>query len=248
MPAKTNLQTAIMAFALAVILFFSPLSAGLALRGWLPPYFLAPFMLVINILGLAPWMVCLAVGAGALAAIGAWFVARRRWLWLLLAAGLLMMFSFPLLYRYQPAVLAASGHELILVTAPGSFCEDVRRRAEVYWEIQPCEYELIGWDEDETLFYRERCKGAPERLWAYNPDARTGPAPVTKTSDTLYPIVSLPQAIDFVRADVYPPSAEESVRQLSFPRPWSVSPTGRWVAAVSRHIYGPEDVVIVSTQ
>ncbi len=116
---------------------------------------------------------------------------------------------------------------MIFVTAPGSFCEEVRRRAEVYWDIRRCEYEVIGWDENETLFYRERCQGAPARLWAYNPDARTGPAPATKTSDTLYPIVSLPLAIDFVRADVYPPSAEEFVHQLSFPSSWSILPSGR---------------------
>ena len=80
MPAKTKIQTATTAFALAAILLFSSLSAGVALCGWLLPYFLAPFMLVVNIMGLTPWIVCLALGAGALAAIGAWFVARRRWL------------------------------------------------------------------------------------------------------------------------------------------------------------------------
>jgi hypothetical protein len=255
MSVPANIKTAIKAIAVAVTLLFLPLSAGLAIHAWLrtislalPPYLIAPFALVVSVMGLVPWTVCAVLAVGALAVIVSWRWVQRPWLQWVLAAGLMAMVAFPLLYRYQPAVMAAPGHELILLTAPDSFCDHVRRRSEVYWEMQPCRYEIIGWDETETLFYTESCGDAPAQLLAYNPDLRTPPAPVDAVPETLYPIVSDPKAIDYVRADVYPPSAEESVRRLSFPQPWIISPTGRWVAAVTRHVYGPEDVIVVSTQ
>ena len=249
-------QAAVKAVAIITTLIFLPLSLGLPLHRllqaraattWLPPYLLAPSMLALSILGLSPWSVCLLLVVGILAVVVAWRTVRRGWLRVLLAAGMLAMMVFPFVFRYQPAVLAAPGHTLILVTTPESFCEQVRRQSETYWEIQRCQYELVGWDENETLFYNESCGEAPTRLFSYDPEQQTPPAIVDAVPDTLYPIVTDPKAIGYVRADVYPASAEESVRALSFPRPWIISPTGRWVAAVARHIYGPEDVIIVST-
>ncbi len=256
MPFLRKFQIPIKIAALVATLIFLPVSLGLPLHRllqarslflWLPPYFIAPSMLVLAMLGVAPKAVCLLLAAGMLSVVAAWPLIGRRWLRVFLAAGLMAMIAFPFVYRYQPAVLAAPGHDLILVTAPDSFCGQVRRQSESWWEIRRCEYELIGWDEDETLFYREQCDELPEQLWAYNPNRRTSPEPVEALPETLYPQVSDPNAIDYVWADAYPPSAEESVRAISFPRPWVISPTGRWVAAVARHVYGPEDVIIVST-
>lgn len=249
-------QIPIKVAALVTTLIFLPVSLGLPLHRLLqarelthlfPPYFLAPSMLALAILGAAPKAVCLLVVVGILSVVAPWPLVGHRWLRALLAAGLLAMIAFPFVYRYQPAVLAAPGHELILVTAPDTFCKQVRRQSDVWWEIRRCEYELVGWDENETLFYNEQCGELPVQLWADNPDNLSTPAPVETPPETLYPIVSYPDAIDYVRADAYPPSAEESVRALSFRKPWIISPTGRWVAAVARHVYGPEDVIIVST-
>jgi hypothetical protein len=248
-PAKFQFVTKVA--AIAATLLFLPLSAGFVLHALLPSpvvsWFVLPPMFVITSMGQVPWTLCLVLLMGMLAIIAAWRHVKQRWLRALLFAGLLSMAAFPFLYRYQPAVTAAPGHQLLLVTGPDSFCDHVRRQSETFWEIRRCEYEIIGWDEDERLFYKARCDGDSEQLWAYQPDARTGPEPAAAIPDTLYPIVSLPEAIDYVQADVYPPSAEESVRRLSFPPPWSVSPTGHWVAAVARHVYGPEDVIVVST-
>jgi len=250
-------QTPIKITALVATLIFLPVSLGLplhrllqarSLAHWLPPYLLAPSMLVLAMLGAAPKAVCLLLAVGILSVAAAWLLVARRWLRILLVAGLLAMIAFPFVYRYQPAVLAAPGYELILVTAPDTFCQQVRRQSDVWWEIRRCEYELVGWDEDETLFYNELCDELPVQLWAYNPDQRKVPEPVDALPETLYPQVTDPKASDYVRADAYPPSAEESVRALAFRKPWVISPTGRWVAAVARHIYGPEDVIIISTE
>ncbi len=257
MSVWTRIQSLSKIVAFGLTALFLPLSAGLALHSWLqtlgrtalfPPWIIAPFALVVGTMGLAPWSVCLALGLGIVAIVVAWRGIRKRWARALLAVGLLAMLAFPLVYRYQPAVMAAPGHRLILVTMPVTFCEHVQRNAETYWEIKGCDYELVGWDEDETLFYNETCEGASPRLWAFNPQKDAQPVLADALPETLFPIVNEPAAIDYVRADVYPPSAEESVRRLSFPEPWIISPSGRWVAALARHVYGPEDIIIVSTE
>jgi len=252
MSIPVRFQKTAKVFAFTVTALFLPLSIGLATPRIIDPLLfflpiLAPFMFIVVVLGLLPWLVCLALLAGGLAIVISLRYVQRRWLQALLVAGLLAVIAFPFLYRYQPAVLPAPGHESLVVTAPRSFCQNVRRQSEMILEIERCHYELMGWDETEQLFYRSKCRNQPEKLWSIDPNTSDTPTPVSSLPETLYPIVSLPEAIDYVRADVYPASAERSVLELTFPQPWIVSPTGRWVAAISHHVYGPEDVIIIST-
>ncbi len=242
MAISPKLRTAIKAMALIAIVIFLPFGAGFALHevlptSPLPTIFVLPSLLAVSTLGLAPAALCLALAAGALAIIMSWRFWRRWWMRALLVAGLAAIIAFPFLYRYQPAVIAAPGHELRLATAPHSFCQHLRRQSHIFWEIRRCEYKIVGWDEEGTLFYDAACGHTPAQLWAYAPDSGSPPAPVAHPPQPLSPATPFPGAVDFVRADVYPPAAEESVRALALRQPWALSPDGRWAATVARHIY-----------
>jgi len=54
---------------------------------------------VVSVMGLVPWTVCVVLAVGALAVIVSWRWVHRRWLQWVLAAGLMAMAAFPLLYR-----------------------------------------------------------------------------------------------------------------------------------------------------
>ena len=52
--------------------------------------------------------------------------------------------------------------------------------------------------------------------------------------------------LEWVRSPrVWPADAELNVRRLEVRVDGLASPDGQWVAAVVRHIYGPEDVIVV---
>ena len=56
------------------------------------------------------------------------------------------------------------------------------------------------------------------------------------------------QVLELVRSPlIYPPEAEPSTRSISVRDNGLASPDDRWVALVARHIYGPEDVIVVSS-
>lgn len=152
-------------------------------------------------------------------------------------------------FRYQPAVVAAPGYDMDWPTRPG-LAGSLVKSYQRFFEIRPCVYELLGWSTGGKLYYREACR-APDfqvsQVWAYDPDRRSRPRPAAG------PLPSLNQAtvprqslLEWVRSpQVWPADAEPSVRRLEVRADGLASPDGRWVAAVVRHIYGPEDVIVV---
>jgi hypothetical protein len=126
--------------------------------------------------------------------------------------------------------------------------DSVAKRARVLLEIRNCEYAVVGWNEEGVLFYEEACQDAPARTWAFDPAGGRQPRLVESLPGELWRETLTRSAIlDLVRSPVvHPADAEPMVRRLEVRQDGVASPDGQWVAFVVRHIYGPEDVIVVA--
>ena len=187
---------------------------------------------------------------GSAAMLLSWFLTTRRQIRALLLIGILAMiiyWSHPP-FHYRPPLEPAPGHTLRVPTQPHTLFQRMQWGFLVEWdEVTPrCQYTLLGWGKPAVLYYQEDCGEEDIQVWRFDvandslPQSTSHPpASLELDQDTL--------AISYVRSGAYPPSAEEPTRRLIFRRPWLRSPDTRWVAAVARRVYGPEDIIIVST-
>jgi hypothetical protein len=152
------------------------------------------------------------------------------------------------LFRYQPAVVAAPGYEMRWPTRPGPAASPLKSY-QMFFEMRPCEYALLGWSAGGALYYQEACREGEPRIWAADPEARGRPSQVTAPpAGLLQETVPRRSILEWARSPmVYPADAEPDVRALEVRVDGIASPDGRWVAVVVRHIYGPEDVIVLST-
>lgn len=153
-----------------------------------------------------------------------------------LAGGLLAILALPVVYQYQPVVRAETGYVMRVPTEPGALA-GVVKATQVGMEVRRCEYELLGWSRSEGALYGEEVCGEQRLPWVYWP-----------MSDHYQ------RAISTVAADLV---REEAVAEVAGMRatysldgvirgPVLRSPEGWWYAAIARHSYGPEDVIVVS--
>ncbi len=149
------------------------------------------------------------------------------------------------LVYYRPAVVAASGHEMRWPTRPG-LLGSVSKRIQVFMEIRPCDYMVLGWSAEGVLFYQEACQDNFQ-VWAYDPAKESKPYRVEAVpTDLLQEIVPRRSVLNWVQSPgVRPADVEPMVRNLEIRADGLASPDGRWVAVVVRHIYGPEDVIVL---
>jgi hypothetical protein len=155
---------------------------------------------------------------------------------IVLVGGLLAILALPAVYKYTPAVSVEPGYVMRVPTDPGAIA-GVVKATQVGAEVRRCEYELLGWSRSEGALYGEEVCGEGRLNWVYWP-----------MSDHYERAVStLPE--DLVRQDAGDLVGVDSVYSLNqvVRGPVLVSPEGWWYAFVARHIYGPEDVVVVST-
>lgn len=112
-------------------------------------------------------------------------------------------------------------------------------------ERTPCQYTLLGWDKNGTLYYRQQCRSGGESILAYKAGADLAPTPVDENS--IQPIKGDTMLVrDLVRARNYGDDDEVSRRPLAIKNGAGLpSPDGSLVAIVSRYVYGPEDVIVV---
>lgn len=148
--------------------------------------------------------------------------------------------------RYRPALSAAPGYEMKFVTAPNLWDNPVRVWQR-FTEQRPCEYQILGWSPDNQLYYQATC-GAQAQLWAYAPNRFHNPA-ASVPSQLHQATLSKGQVLDLVRADGVSPAEYEPVtRPLCLKSDGYVSPDGRWVAMVTQHVYGPQDIVVLTSK
>jgi hypothetical protein len=187
-----------------------------------------------------------------------WLIARergqvwRRGRFYLLTLFLAAILAFPLLMRYQPPVKAAPGVEMHIVEEPGLLAGAIKS-CQAAAEIPGCQYEPLGWADAQTLVYRKWCDGHYTRA-TWQPgspgvpllyDLATGRVGGSLLDSTPSRETCAPSAC------VLPALAERKpFEQGYYPGEYGdalVSPDGRWVAFTVRYIYGPEDLLVVSS-
>jgi hypothetical protein len=149
--------------------------------------------------------------------------------------------------HYQPAVVAAPGYDMLWPTRPGLWASAVKG-VQSWMEVRPCDYEILGWSGGGTLYYEEACQEAPPQVWAFDTGQDGRPNQVQAAPDDLVrEMVPRRSILERVRVPfVYPAEEEPNVRFLHVRVDGLASPDSRWVAVVVRHVYGPEDVIVVS--
>ncbi len=184
---------------------------------------------------------------GVVAVVAAWQWSRpNRIVRGLFLVSLLSILAFPWLFRYQPALVAAPGYAMRLPTQPG-WLDGVVKSHQAVAEVQPCAYTLLGWSNDAVLYYQAACKTTTPQTWVIAPDREASPRLVDSAPPGLSTERAPTSILDWVRAEgVRPASAEPDVRRVHLREGSLMSPDGRWVALIARHVYGPEDVVLVS--
>jgi hypothetical protein len=205
------------------------------------PYFLASAIFFSSAAGyllVSALALALALGALIWGRSGHW----GRW-WMVIV--LLAVIGFPWLHRYRPALVAAPGYEVQVLTLPGPLEGNVKT-AQITLEVCPCRYELLGWSPDNQLYYRASCDSRSQLL-RYDPGQPGRPSlAAALPPDLVQSGVTRGDVLEMVRAhDVWPRDAEPSVRSLLLEGMGYPSPDGRWMAAVVEHLYGPQDVVVL---
>lgn len=185
--------------------------------------------------------------------------ALRRGRFWLLALALAATVAAPGLLAYQPAVKAAPGWALRMVEPPGpldGFVRACQAAAEVPGE---CQYEPLGWADEETLVYRKWCGGhfVVDRENArseWDPGVPGIPLSYSVKTGEVAPfegdLTSLHRQTCDPNRCVQPGLAPAP----GFPPPGYftghfrdplISPDGRRVAFTARHVYGPEDLLVM---
>jgi len=172
----------------------------------------------------------------------------RRITRILLALALLTILGIPWLCRYQPAVVAAPGQEMRWLTQPNLLGSMVKLW-QAFWEIKPCDYIVQGWSSEGVLYYEEACKDRASQVWAYNPDQDSHPRQVDAAPvDLIQRTIPRSWIVERVWSPgVRPSNAEPGLRLIKVREDGAASADGRWVAVVVRHLYGPEDVILLSS-
>jgi hypothetical protein len=157
-----------------------------------------------------------------------------------------LVITFPLVCRYAPPVSAAPGYTMYVVTQPGVL-EGIVKMSQVTTEKRPCEYRLLGWDGKSRFYYQATC-GTQVQFWRYGMTPALRNEQVSEVpADLAQRALSKQAVLEMVRADsVRPAKYESATRPLYVRSEGYVSPNGRWTAVVTRHIYGPEDIVILA--
>lgn len=181
-------------------------------------------------------------------------VSRRPAVYLCLAA-LLAVLVFPWTRApYQPAMATQPGVELRLVNRPSGLIATAVRSLQIGAEVRPEVYEPLGWADDQSFVYRLRqCAGYDRRgLWQegeagplliYNVGADASHAWQGRLEDLYAQPCPVSACVTPLLAPFYAGSG-----QPYFPGHYAQvfpSPDGRWRAAVARHVYGPEDLVVI---
>ncbi len=153
----------------------------------------------------------------------------------------------PWVFSYHPAVAPAPGYRMAVLTQPEPL-EGLLKHAQMWVEIVPASYTLMGWDGEEALYYSEKTKTGSEQLWAFRPGEETAPRLATEIPSGLREGARV-SVLDRVRAPgTFRPEDEPSVRAAHVRGSGLESPSGRWVAAITKWVYGPEDVVVLSKE
>jgi hypothetical protein len=147
--------------------------------------------------------------------------------------------TMPLVRHYRPAVVAHPGVTMRVLTLP-TIWENPARGFSVGAEVQRCAYALRGWDDDSNLYYTETCRQQVSE-WRYSPATDTRTRLSSSLPDDMHQ-QTVGRPVSCVTASI---PGDPQLR-LSVREPVLRSPDGAWDAFVAKHVYGPEDVVVIA--
>lgn len=147
--------------------------------------------------------------------------------------------------RYHPALLAAPGYTLHNITDPGWLNGRIKTLQAIIEQV-PCTYTLLGWQEDEQLYYEATCDGNGQ-MWRYAVTADRTEKVDALPEDLYVAAVPVSTIEEGLLANVYPPELATVSRRTFITGEPLASGNGRYTALVSRHVYGPQDVLILSS-
>jgi len=160
-----------------------------------------------------------------------------------LVLNIIAIILIPFIYFYQPVVAIKAGYQGQVLTLPYGL-NSVVKRAQLFTEIQPCDYTLLGWATDTTLYYQENCSDNSQ-IWAYQPVTQ-----LLQSVDTLPDnLVTQYQAYGDIKGlHIISDSLIDSFTwQAILGSRIYVSPNTKWQSAVVHHLYGPADVIVWTT-
>lgn len=174
---------------------------------------------------------------------------RRRFL--VIIAGLLTLASLGWFYqtfKYEPALSPIAGYHAQWLNPP-PFYARVYYSVLNFGDIRPCEYTLAGWQNDVTLVFRWSCSNNNTGVIAHNLDTHhVQPLDGVPANLIVRPVAKL-IALEWLRAEGVRPVGYESItRPLMAKGDGLLSPDGKYLALISRSIYGPEDVLVLSAK
>lgn len=160
---------------------------------------------------------------------------------------LLLFFALsPLLFPYNPPLEAIDAYETHHVTNTTYF-GNLTKNFQDLIEQEPCTYEILGWDQDNTLFYRSVCRTVSE-TYAYSPAAGTNSLSQKTPEELPKDAYSDEQLLEMVRATgVRPKIHEPYTRPLYLIEDTvTISPSGNYIAFISKRLYSVQDIVLIS--
>lgn len=175
------------------------------------------------------------------------FSANRFTINMILAIIILVIISAFMVMPYQTAVQPADKYRVTSPTQP-YFLERSLRNLQILGEVTPCSYQLIGWKE-QLLFYMETCN-SNSKVYQFDPHTESIlHSPGSIATGSLYverrshkEVLHLFQANWIVPSEAELPSIELSLRGDAL-----VSPDNEWLAIVAQHVYGPADILVVTS-
>ena len=144
--------------------------------------------------------------------------------------------------KYEPAIEPLVGYKMQLVTDTGYFGTAIKSKLRRY-EGTTCNYELLGWDERNMLYYESNCFG--KKRWRYDPISRQNLS-----------ISRIPAQTELTpagpRSTYGKKIAQATVFQeyglLLYVDGYTYSEDGQWAAMESKRIYSVHDVVVFSKE
>ena len=191
------------------------------------------------------------------------WVARKRtgvlrdWRFYIVCMALGCVLGLPALLHYEPMVKPEPDAEVRLVETPG-LIDGIVRSLQAGAEVSGCYHEILGWADAQTLVYRQWCDGFYERTnnGQYNPGQPQSALAYDVITQHVQPFAGdvngviqkpcafaacvrplLSQDYQHFRPDK-PRFPNESLEQ------GMTSPDGTWVAFITEHVYGPQDLLV----
>lgn len=174
-------------------------------------------------------------------------MTKTNWPAILLLIALFFLWGAFSPSGYEANLIPVNGYDIHLATRPNKF-GGVKKSFDVMLELGPrCTYEILGWDEENTLYYNRFYKDKVSSFAYSPPDVRS--KAVNDIPDNLaYEKYNDGGLLQKLRVNGYFPHGDEaSTRALYFEGNSAVqSPDGQHIAFIQQALYSEYDVTVIS--